>query len=250
MTSQESDVSEANSSYTPVLDRKVFFTSLVAVVAVSLLMILFPVTSAGIVQAAMEFITEKFGWLYLLTGAMPLAFAGWLAFGRFGQVKFGRADEEPEYSTVSWVAMMFTASIGASLIALGFAEPIFYIQAPPLGIEANTSTAFEFAHMYPIFHWGLAPWAIYCLPSIPIAYMVYVRRARSLRISDACDEALPDRIRTPAKTMIDILVVISIVGGVATSIGLGVPLVASLAVELLGVPDNLLTQISVIRTFR
>ena len=246
MTSQESDISEANSTYTPVLDRKVFFTSLVAVVAVSLLMILFPVTAAGIVQAAMKFITDKFGWLYLLTGAMPLAFAGWLAFGRFGRIKFGRADEEPEYSTLSWVAMMFTASMGASLIALGFAEPIFYIQAPPLGIEANTSTAFEFAHMYPIFHWSLAPWAIFCLPSIPIAYMVYVRRAHSLRISDSCDEALPDRIRTPAKTIIDILVVISIVGGVATSIGLGVPLVASLAVELLGVPDNLLTQISVV----
>ena len=246
LTSQKSDVSEANSSYIPVLDRKVFFTSILAVVVVSLLMILFPDTSAAVVQSAMGFITDKFGWLYLLTGAMPLLFAAWLAFGRFGQVKFGRADEEPEYSTVSWVAMMFTASMGASLIALGFAEPIYYVQTPPLGIEANTATAFEFAHMYPIFHWSLAPWAIYCLPSIPIAYMVYVRRAHSLRISDSCDEALPDRIKAPAKTIIDILVVISIVGGVATSIGLGVPLVSSLAVELLGVPDNLLTQIAVV----
>jgi len=238
--------SEASSSYTPVLDRKVFFTSIGTVIAVSLLMILFPVGSAGIVQAAMTFITERFGWMYLLTGALPLAFAGWLAFGRFGQVKFGRADEKPDYSTLSWVAMMFTASMGASLIALGFAEPIFYIQSPPLGIEANTSTAFEFAHMYSIFHWSVAPWAIYCLPAIPIAYMVYVRRAHSLRIGDSCDEALPDPVKAPAKTIIDILVVFSIVGGVATSIGLGVPLVSALAVELLGVPDNLLTQIAVI----
>ena len=243
MSIQESD---ANSSYTSVLDRKVFFTSIGVVIAVSLLMILFPITSAGVVQAAMAFITEKFGWLFLLSGALPLAFAGWLAFGRFGQVKFGRADEKPDYSTLSWVAMMFTASMGASLIALGFAEPIFYIQSPPLGIEANTSTAFEFAHMYPIFHWSLAPWAIYCLPAIPIAYMVYVRGAHSLRIGDSCDEALPGRIKKPAKTVIDILIVFSIVGGVATSIGLGVPLVSALAVELLGVPDNLLTQIAVI----
>jgi BCCT family betaine/carnitine transporter len=110
------------------------------------------------------------------------------------------------------------------LIALGFAEPVFYLQSPPLGIEANSSTAFEFAHMYPIYHWSLVPWAIYCVPAIPIAYMVYVRRARSLRISDSCDGALPDRIKAPAKSIIDILVVISIVGGVATSIGLGVPL--------------------------
>ena len=246
MSIQEGKTSGTNSSYTPVLDRRVFLTSIGAVVAVSLLMILFPNASAGVVQAAMAFITDKFGWMFLLTGVMPLVFAGWLSFGRFRHVKLGRADEKPEYSTVSWVAMMFTASMGASLIALGFAEPVFYLQSPPLGIEANSSTAFEFAHMYPIYHWSLVPWAIYCVPAIPIAYMVYVRRARSLRISDSCDGALPDRIKAPVKSIIDILVVISIVGGVATSIGLGVPLVAALAVELLGVPDNLLTQIAVI----
>jgi BCCT family betaine/carnitine transporter len=243
---QERKANGADSSYTPVLDRRVFFTSIGAVVVVSLLMILFPDASAGVAQVAMVFVTEKFGWMFLLAGAMPLVFAGWLAFGRFRDVKFGRADEKPEYSTLSWVAMMFTASMGGSLIALGFAEPIFYLQSPPLGIEANSSMAFEFAHMYPIYHWSLVPWAIYCLPAIPIAYMVYVRRAHSLRISDACDGALPDRIKAPVKPIIDILIVISIVGGVATSIGLGAPLAAALAVELFGVPDNLLTQIAVI----
>ena len=246
MTSEEGETGEAEQPFKPVLDRKVFFTSISAVVVVSLLMIVFPVASANAVQAAMEFITGKFGWLYLLAGVAPLIFAGWLAFGHYGQIKLGHAEDTPEYSTISWVAMMFTASMGASLIALGFAEPIFYLQTPPLGIPVDTSQAFEFAHMYPIFHWSLAPWAIYCLPSIPIAYMVYVRGAHSLRISDSCDEALPGAIRAPAKTAIDILVVISVVGGVATSIGLGVPLVSSLAVELLGVPDNLLTQMAVI----
>ena len=120
----------------------VFSTSVGTLLTVSSLMILFPVTSSCIAHSAMQFITDKFGLLYLLTGVMPLAFAGWLAFGRFGQIKFGRADEKPEYSTVSWVAMMFTASMGASLIDWGFAEPIFYIQTPPLGISAHTSSAF------------------------------------------------------------------------------------------------------------
>ncbi len=137
-------------------------------------MILFPDTSASVAHAAMVFITDKFGWLFLLTGVMPLFFSGWLAFGRFRDVKFGRADEKPEYSTLSWVAMMFTASMGASLIALGFAEPVFYLQSPPLGIEANSSMAFEFAHMYPIYHWSLVPWAIYCLPAIPTVYILSI----------------------------------------------------------------------------
>ena len=148
--------------FVPALDKKVYLISIFAVLGTSLLLILFPFTSAQIAQSAMGFITYQFGWLYLLAGIMPLAFAAWLAFGRYGQVKFGAAEDKPEYSTVSWLAMMFTASMGASLIAWGFAEPIFYIQTPPLGAEPYSTEAFEFAHMYPIFHWSLAPWAIYC----------------------------------------------------------------------------------------
>ena len=237
---------ERQSPYTPVLDKRVTIISMSAVLVASLLLILFPKDSAEMAQNGMDFITGRFGWFYLVTGVMPLLFAGWLAFGRFGNVKFGTASEKPEYSTLSWVGMMFTASMGASLVAWGFAEPIYYIQTPPLGAEVGSTRAFELAHLYPIFHWSLAPWAIYCLPAIPIAYMLYVRNGASLRISDTCDEALPSSIRSPAKTIIDILVVISIAGGVATSIGFGVPLVSSLAVKLFGVPDNLWTQITVI----
>jgi BCCT family betaine/carnitine transporter len=237
---------QAPISNTPVLDTKVFIISIAALIVVSGLMILAPEASAAWAQDAMSWVTHKFGWLYLLTGVLPLGFAGWLAFGRFGHVKLGEKDEAPEYSTTSWVAMMFTASMGASLIAWGFAEPIFYIDTPPLGIEPHSSAAFEWAHMYPLFHWGLVPWAIYCLPSIPIAYVLFVRKNNSLKISDACGEAIPESGKSITNMIIDIFVVIGIVGGVATSLGFGVPLVSSLAVKLLGVPDNLLTQIVVI----
>jgi BCCT family betaine/carnitine transporter len=232
--------------HSPVLDTRVFFISIIALAVASGLMVLAPEASANWAQTAMRWVTHRFGWLYLLTGVLPLAFAGWLAFGRFGHVKLGQEDEEPEYSTTSWVAMMFTASMGASLIAWGFAEPIFYLETPPLGIEPHSSEAFEWAHMYPLFHWGVVPWAIYCLPAIPIAFALFVRRTPSLKISDSCGAAIPEFGSAVSRTVIDIFVVIGIVGGVATSLGFGVPLVTSLAVQLLGVPDSLLTQIVVI----
>ncbi|NND81768.1 MAG: BCCT family transporter [Gammaproteobacteria bacterium] len=230
----------------PHLDKKVFSISLLSLIAVSAFMVLEPDASVEWAVAARDWITHQFGWFYLFTGVLPLTFAGWLAFGRFGQVKFGARDEKPEYSTVSWVAMMFTASMGASLIAWGFAEPIFYIETPPMGLEPNSAAAFEWAHMYPLFHWGVVPWAIYCLPSVPIAYMLFVRRKPSLKISDSCEAAIARRGNRAMRTTIDVFVMIGIVGGVATSLGFGVPLVSSLAVALLGVPDNLVTQIGVI----
>jgi len=100
--------------------------------------------------------------------------------------------------------------------------------------------------MYPLFHWGVVPWAIYCLPAIPIAYMLFVRRTPSLKISDSCEAVIPTTGSDSYRTVIDIFVMLGIIGGVATSLGFGVPLVSSLAVKLLGVPDNLITQIVVI----
>jgi len=240
------NLSSRSDSLRPYLDTKGVIISIIALFFVSGVLITLPEQTATAANSAKTWITTQFGWLYLLTGVLPLAFAGWLAFGPYGQIKLGAEDEKPEYSNASWIGMMFTASMGASLIAWGFAEPIFYIQTPPLGIEPNSARAFEFAHMYPLFHWGVVPWAIYCLPAVPIAYMLFVRKKPSLKISDSCEEALPKRGRNAWRMVIDIFVVIGIVGGVATSLGFGVPLVTSLAVELLGVPDNLTTQIAVI----
>ncbi len=242
----KSNIDAAVPGNRPKLDTHVFSISLVSLLIVSSSLIMWPEATSNWALSAMAWVTKHFGWAYLLTGFLPLAFAGWLAFGRFGQVLLGRPGEAPEYSNVSWVAMMFTASMGASLIAWGFAEPIFYLATPPLGIEPNSTQAFEFAHMYPIFHWGLVPWAIYCIPAIPIAYMLFVSRTPSLKISDSCVAALPTKGRDTYRIIIDIFVVLGIVGGVATSLGFGVPLVTSLAVKLLGVPDNLTTQIIII----
>jgi BCCT family betaine/carnitine transporter len=87
---------------------------------------------------------------------------------------------------------------------------------------------------------------MYALPSVPIAYMLYVRRYPVLRISSACDGALPKRGRGQIKTIIDILIVLGIVGGVATSLGLGVPLLSAMLATLFEIPDNMIIKISVL----
>ncbi|MDB2554019.1 BCCT family transporter [Porticoccaceae bacterium] len=179
-------------------------------------------------------------------GIAAVLFCLWLAFGPYAHVKLGAADEPPEYSDTHWVAMMFTAAIGAGVIAWGFAEPIYYLQTPPMGIEVGSSKSFEWAHMYPLFHWGIMGWAIYAVPAVPIAYMLYVKRYRTLRISSACDAVLPARGRSQIKTLIDIFIVLGIVGGVATSLGLGVPLLSAMLATLFDIPDSMLIKMVVL----
>ena len=175
----------------PEVDWAVFIPAVLVVLACAIPLIIFPEASKALMVEAKNTILNNFLWLYLVVAIGAFLFCMWLAFGRYAHVKLGAPDEPPEYSDFHWVAMMFTTAIGASVIAWGFAEPIFYLQTPPMGIEVGSSESFEWAHMYPLLHWGIIPWAIYALPAVPIAYMLYVKRYPILRISSACDGALP-----------------------------------------------------------
>ncbi len=230
----------------PAVDWSVFIPALIVVLLVSVPLMTFPDLAAGTIDGLRDAVLTNFLWLYLLAGLAALVFCAWLAFGRYAHVKLGAPGEPPEYSNTHWVAMMFTAAIGGSVIAWGFAEPIFYLQTPPMGIEVGSAKSFEWAHMYPLLHWGLVPWALYTVPAVPIAYMLYVRRSKTLRISSACDAALPKRGREQIKTAIDIFIVLGIVSGVATSLGLGVPLMSAMLSTLFGVQDSMVIKLVVL----
>ncbi len=230
----------------PSIDWTIFTPALLLIIAIGAGMIVWPERGAVLADAAMNFVTGKLGWLYLTMGICSLFFAVWLAFGPYGNVTLGTPGEAPEYSDVHWVAMMFTAGIGGSLIAWGMAEPIFYVQNPPFGIAPHSAAAMEWAHMYPLFHWGITPWAFYAIPTVPVAYMLFVNRAPMMKISGACEGALPVRGRKPLSKLIDIVIALGIVGGTATSLGLGVPLVSAMASELFSIPDSLMTKLIVL----
>jgi BCCT family betaine/carnitine transporter len=230
----------------PEVDWAIFIPAVIVVLACALPLMIFPDAAASLLVDARHSIMSHFIGLYLIVGLAAVAFCAWLAFGRYGHVKLGAPDEAPEYSDAHWVAMMFTAAIGAGVIAWGFAEPIYYLQTPPLGIAVGSSASFEWAHMYPLFHWGIIGWAIYALPAVPIAYMLYVKRYRTLRISSACDGLLSHGRRGAIKTIIDIFIVLGIVGGVATSLGLGVPLLSAMIATLFDIPDSMPIKLAVL----
>ena len=182
----------------PDVDMAIFIPAVFIVLVCAIPLMLFPDSASQLLDYGRQVIMTNFLWLYLIVGLGAFGFCMWLAFGRFAHVKLGAPDEPPEYSDAHWVAMMFTAAIGASVLAWGFAEPIYYLQTPPLGIEVGSTKSFEWAHMYPLLHWGLVPWSIYAVPAVPIAYMLYVKRYPVLRISSACDGALPVKGRSQA----------------------------------------------------
>ncbi len=228
------------------LDRRVFVPSLAVLAAVVAPMILFPEAGPAAVNAAFSFATGKFGWLYLLAGIATVAFLVGLAISRYGNVRLGGPDDAPEFSYFSWIAMIFCGGIGIAIVNWAWVEPIYYLQGPPFGVEPMSAKAAEWALTYGQFHWGITPWAFYCLPAIPIAYSMYVRRQPGVRMSVAARGAIGAHSDGWGGVLLDAVVVFGVVGGVGTSLGLAVPLVSKLVSGLFGVEPSLLLDVTIL----
>ncbi|MBP7000465.1 BCCT family transporter [Amaricoccus sp.] len=203
------------------IDPLVFWPSVAIAGSFVLWGTLGPDSLATVAGAVLSFIIDGFGWTFVVSTAVFLAFAVFLAASRFGNVKLGRDDEEPEFTTVSWVCMMFSVGMGIGLMFWGVAEPISHFAKPPHGLAAPQSReAALLAMQYSYFHWALHPWAIYAVTGLAIAYFSF-RRGLPVLISSAFTPLLGDAARGPLGKAIDTLAIIATLFGTATSLGLG-----------------------------
>jgi choline/carnitine/betaine transport len=161
------------------------------------------------------------GWLFVLTASGFVVFVLWIALSQFGRIPLGRDDEEPEFRTISWIAMMFSAGMGIGLMFFGASEPLSFFTSPPPGTgEAGTPQAAETALATTLFHWTLHPWAIYAVVGLAIAYGTY-RKGRVQLISAVFEPLLGKHANGPAGKVIDMLAIFATLFGSAASLGLG-----------------------------
>jgi choline/carnitine/betaine transport len=171
--------------------------------------------------SALTWTMENTGWLFVVTSSAFVIFVLWLALSRFGAIPLGRDDEEPEFKTVSWIAMMFSAGMGIGLMFYGVAEPLSHLVTPPPGTgPVGNQEAMQTAMATTLFHWTLHPWAIYAVVGLAIAYGVY-RKGRLQLISAAFEPLIGDRANGPLGKIIDMLAIFATLFGSAASLGLG-----------------------------
>ncbi|MFZ0371081.1 MAG: BCCT family transporter [Halobacillus sp.] len=194
------------------------------------------------------FLTDKFGWFYLLSATGFLIFAIYLVFSKFGKLKLGKPDDEPEYPYITWFAMLFSAGMGIGLVFWGAAEPLSHFHTPPvIGQEPATEEAAQSAMKYSFFHWGLHPWAFYSVIALALAYFKFRKDAPGV-ISAALAPLLGEkRVKGPLGTLIDFIAVFATIFGVATSLGLGALQISSgLAYTFDGLQDTFTLQLIII----
>ncbi len=224
----------------------VFWVSLVAAVLFLLWGVFFTENLSNITSAILNFVLVNFGWLYLVATTLFLFFVIYLALSRFGNIKLGKDDEEPEFGRVSWFAMLFAAGMGIGLVFWGVAEPMSHYGTPPYNLaEPRTPNAAALALRYAFFHWGLHAWAVYAVIAVCLAYFNF-RQGQGGIISSIFRPILGDRVDGPIGKVIDILAVLATVFGVAVSLGLGALQVNGGLNFLFEVPNAVTVQIIVI----
>ncbi len=223
-----------------------FGATVFAIVVLCVPIIGFKDLAASVITSAYDSITSKFGVLYLWYGSGVLIFLLWLALGKHGRIKLGEENSKPEFKTLSWVGMLFCAGVGAGLLYWAVLEWGYYIEKPPYGLSSRSAEATEWAASYGLFHWGPSAWAIYCLPTIAIAYPYYVKKIPYLRLSTSVISFLPNGINSPRGRFIDFLFMINLIGGTGTSLGLSSPMIAGGFAKLLEVEHDFVLEVSTV----
>ncbi|WP_349410347.1 glycine betaine uptake BCCT transporter [Pseudalkalibacillus sp. SCS-8] len=225
--------------------NKVFIISFI----IAFIFILWGVLSPDGLQektsAIQEFLQIKFGWFYLLSATAFLIFSIYLIFSRYGKIKLGNDDDEPDYNLITWFAMLFSAGMGIGLVFWGVAEPLYHYYDPPSG-NGETVESARASLRYAFFHWGLHPWGIYTIIGLALAYFKFRKGAPGL-ISAIFRPLLGDRVNGPIGILIDVIAVFATVFGVATSLGFGAAQISGgLSYVFDGIENTKITQLVII----
>lgn len=220
--------------------------SALSITALVLWGILSPASLGTFFDQALSTITRNFGWFYLWEVLALVGLALFLSVSRYGHIKLGGDDEEPEFSTGAWFSMLFAAGMGIGLVFWGVAEPISHYGNPPPGTTALTPEAANVGMRYAFFHWGFHPWAVYSIVGLAIAFFQF-RRNSGVLIS-AVTDSLPWRPVQKLSGLFDLLAIIATAFGVATSLGIGATQINRGLNAVFGLPTSLQAEIMIIVT--
>ncbi|MCG3835920.1 BCCT family transporter, partial [Escherichia coli] len=163
------------------IEPKVFFPPLIIVGILCWLTVRDLDAANVVINAVFSYVTNVWGWAFEWYMVVMLFGWFWLVFGPYAKKRLG--NEPPEFSTASWIFMMFASCTSAAVLFWGSIEIYYYISTPPFGLEPNSTGAKELGLAYSLFHWGPLPWATYSFLSVAFAYFFFVRKMEVIRPS-------------------------------------------------------------------
>ncbi|MFC3901952.1 choline/glycine/proline betaine transport protein [Acinetobacter marinus] len=235
---------DQNSQTKDGLNKVVFFLSASLILLFSLATILFNEQANNVINDVLAWVSSTFSWYYLLAATCYLVFIVFIACSRYGNIKLGPKHSKPEFSLLSWSAMLFSAGIGIDLMFFSVAEPLSHYMNPPVG-QGQTYEAAREAMVWTLFHYGLTGWSMYALVGVALGYFSY-RYNLPLTIRSALYPIFGKRINGAIGHSVDTAAVLGTIFGIATTCGIGVVQLNYGLHVLFGLPENLVIQSALI----
>lgn len=226
------------------LNKVVFYFSATLILLFSIITILFNEQANQVITNILNWVSATFSWYYLLAATLYLVFILFIACSRYGEIKLGPKHSKPEFSLLSWSAMLFSAGIGIDLMFFSVAEPLSHYMHPPVG-EGETFEAARQSMVWTLFHYGLTGWSMYALIGVALGYFSY-RYNLPLTIRSALYPIFSKKINGPIGHTVDTAAVLGTIFGIATTCGIGVVQLNYGLHVLFGLPENLWVQTALI----
>ncbi len=247
------------------INAPVFFTSSLTIIVFVLVALVFQEKAKVVFETIRTWMTSYLDWVFLLTCSLLVLFCLYLIVSPLGKVRLGGKDAVPDYSTLTWIAMLFSAGLAIGLVYWGIAEPVQHFQTPPFNMTKvyDPAQVYDKQHLLPdlndpdvkaahsmsfaavAFHWGLHAWTGYAVVGLALAFFTY-NRGLPLALRSAFYPLLKERVWGWTGHVIDTLAVFATLFGLAPSLGLGAQQVAAGCNYLFGIPATSTTEVAII----
>ena len=212
------------------IDWMITLVPLGIIIGLCVLFFLIPDQSNLVLGKIRFFFGDTLGSYYLIIGLGIFLLSLYVAGSKYGNIVLGKSDEKPQYSFLTWGAMMFTCGLAADILFYSFSEWVLYAEDPHI---AEMGSIQEWAGVFPLFHWSFIPWGFYLLLAAAFGFMLHVRNCEKKKYSEACRPLLGKHTDGIAGRIIDLLAVFALLAGTATTFSVATPLMAALIAELL-----------------
>ena len=221
-----------------------WFSTIVPLIIVILLALVFfalPGQSAMILQTIRGFLGDDYGIYYALLGTGILLCTLYMAFSKYGRIKLGSG--KPKYSSFAWGSMIFTSTMAADILFYSLCEWALY--ADELYVEQLGGIQ-KWASTYPLFHWGPIAWSFYIVLAVAFGFMLHVRKKEKQKFSEACRPLLGDKVDGICGKIVDLIAVLALIAGTATTFSLATPLLSSALCSVFGLQDSIVLTVLIL----
>lgn len=224
------------------LDLSTMVIPLIAIVILCAVFMLLPEQSKNVLGVIRSFMGDDIGVYYVLLGVGAVICSMYMAFSKYGAIKLGDL-EKPQYSTFKWGTMIFTSTMAADILFYSLCEWALYGNNPHIVAMGGMQ---KWAPTYTLFHWGPIAWSFYIVLAVAFGFMIHVRGREKQKFSEACRPILGDKVDGIWGRVIDLLAVIALLAGTATTFSLATPLLSAALCHVFGLTPGIALTILIL----